>query len=248
MGKILGWGRKKRKYKGAKKFIEKMKEIQEEARAVLGKAQEEMKKYVDRKRGEVDDYKVGDLVMLSTKDLKYQMVGRRTEKLMERFVGPYKVKKIILSNAVELELPDTIKIHLVVNVSRIHRYVGQVEGQKREQPTPVIIDGEEEWKVEEILNKWRIRGKDKYLVRWKGFTVESDTWEERENLGNAKEAIEEFEREYRQDIERVNWQEREEGIFERGELPGRFMAKKLFGWSDKKYDKEYWGRLERNWR
>ena len=83
---------------------------------------------------------------------------------MERFVGPYKVKKIISSNAVELELPDTIKIHLVVNVSRIHRYVGQVEGQKREQPTPVIIDGEEEWKVEEILNKWQIRGKDKYLV------------------------------------------------------------------------------------
>ena len=78
--------------------------------------------------------------------------------------------------------------------------------------------------------------------------MESDTWEGRENLGNAKEAIEEFEREYQQDIERVNWQEREEGIFERGELPGRFMAKKLFGWSDKKYDKEYWGRLERNWR
>ena len=78
--------------------------------------------------------------------------------------------------------------------------------------------------------------------------MESDTWEGRENLGNAKEAIEEFEREYQWDIEEVNWQEREKGIFERGELPGRFMVKKLFGWSDKKYDKEYWGRLERNWR
>ena len=98
------------------------------------------------------------------------------------------------------------------------------------------------------MNKWWIRGKDKYLVWWKGFTAESDTWEGRENLGNAKEAIEEFEREYRQDMEEVNWQEREKGIFERGELPGRFMAKKLFGWSDKKYNKEYWGRLERNWR
>jgi len=137
-------GRKKGKYKGAKKFIEKMKEIQEEAKVALGKVQEEIKKYVDRKRGEVDDYKVGNLVMLSTKDLKYQMVGRRTEKLMERFVGPYKVKKIILSNTVELELPNTIKIHLVVNVSRICKYVEQVEGQKREQPAPVIIDGEEE--------------------------------------------------------------------------------------------------------
>ena len=124
--------RKKRKYKGAKKFIEKIKEIQEEARVALGKAQEEIKKYTDRKRGEVNDYKVEDLVMLSTKDLKYQMVGRRIEKLTERFMGPYKVKRIVSSNTVKLELSSTIKIHPVVNVSRIHRYVGQVEGQKRE--------------------------------------------------------------------------------------------------------------------
>ena len=83
-----------------------------------------MKKYTDRKRREVDEYKVGDLVILSTKDLKYQMTGRRTEKLMERFVGPYRIKKIISSNTVELELPSTVKIHSVVNVSRIRRYVG----------------------------------------------------------------------------------------------------------------------------
>ena len=103
-----------------------------------------MKKYADRKRGDVDEYKVGDLVMLSTKDLKYQMVGRRTEKLTERFVGPYKIKKIVSTNMVELELPSTIKIHLVVNMSRIRRYVGQVEGQRKEQPAPVVIKGEEE--------------------------------------------------------------------------------------------------------
>jgi len=72
------------------------------------------------------------------------MVGRRTEKLMERFVGPYKIKKIVLSNVVELELPSTIKIHLVVNVSRIRRYVGQVEGQRKKQPAPVVIEEEEE--------------------------------------------------------------------------------------------------------
>jgi len=51
-------GRKKGKYAGAEKFVEKMREIQEEAKAALGKAQEDMKKYMDRKRAEVDDYKV----------------------------------------------------------------------------------------------------------------------------------------------------------------------------------------------
>jgi len=76
-------GRKKEKYKGTKRFTKKMKEIQEEAKAALGKAQAEMKKYANRKRVEVNKYKVGDLVILSTKDLKYQMIGRRTEKLTE---------------------------------------------------------------------------------------------------------------------------------------------------------------------
>ena len=155
-----------------------------------------MKKYMERRRGEVNDYKVENLVMLSTKDLKYQMVGRRTEKLTERFVGPYKIKKIVLSNVVELQLSSMVKIYPVVNVSRIRRYVGQVEEQRKEQPAPVIIEGEEEWKVERILNKQQIREKDKYLVYWKRFTVESDTWKERENLKNTKEAIKEFKKEY----------------------------------------------------
>ena len=76
-----------------------------------------MRKYVDKIRSDVEEYKVGDLVMLSTKDLKYQIVGRRTEKLTKKFVGLYKIKKVVSSNAVELELPTTIKIHPVVNVS-----------------------------------------------------------------------------------------------------------------------------------
>jgi len=59
-----------------------------------------------------------------------------------------------------------------------------------------------------------------------------------------KEAVEEFEKEYWQDMKDVRRQEREEGMFRRGELPGRFTVKKLFGWSDKRYNKEYWGRLE----
>jgi len=69
--------------------------------------------------------------------------------------------------------------------------------------------------------------------------AESDTWEEKENLENTKEAVEEFEKEYWRDMEEVNWQEREEETFRRGELPKRFTARKLFGWSNKQYDQEY---------
>ena len=60
---------------------------------------------MNRKRTKVDKYKVEDLVVLSTKDLKYQMVRRWIEKLTKRFIGPYRIKKIVLLNVVELELP-----------------------------------------------------------------------------------------------------------------------------------------------
>jgi len=69
-------GRRKGKYKAAGKFVEKIKKIQEEAKAALGKAQEEMRKFADRKQRKGEEYKVGDLVLLSTKDLKWQMKGR----------------------------------------------------------------------------------------------------------------------------------------------------------------------------
>ena len=62
---------------------------------------------------------MGDFMLLSTKDLKYQIARRHTEKFTECFVGPYKVKAIISSNAIKLELPSMIKIHPVINVSRV---------------------------------------------------------------------------------------------------------------------------------
>jgi len=123
-----------------------------------------MRKFADRKRGKSEEYRVGDLVLLSTKDLKWQIKRRRSEKLTERFVGPYKIKRIISSNTVELELPKSIRIHLVVNVSRVRLYKPQVEGQKKIPPKPVIIKGEEEFEVEKILNKRIVWGREKFLV------------------------------------------------------------------------------------
>ena len=62
-----------------------------------------MKKFMDRKQGKGKEYRVGDLVLLSMKNLKWQMKGRRSEKLIEHFVGPYKIKGIISSNAERMQ-------------------------------------------------------------------------------------------------------------------------------------------------
>jgi len=241
-------GRRKGKYKAAGKFVEKMKKIQKEAKAALEKAQEEIKKFRDRRQGKGEEYKVGDLVLLSTKDLKWQMEGRRSEKLTECFVGPYKVKGIVSSNAIELELPNSIKIHPVVNVSRVRLYKSQVKRQKKIPPKPVIVEGEEEFEVEKILNKKTVRGKEKFLVRWKGYMAGEDTWENRENLENAKELVEEFEREHGEEVEELRQQEQEEEEKEFSwELPREFTAKLLYGWGRRRYEREREKRWDENW-
>ena len=72
--------------------------------------------------------------------------------------------------------------------------------------------------------------------------------EKESDQGKKIETIKEFEREYWQDMEDIARQECEKETYRKGELPGRFTARKLFRWLDKRYNQEYWGRLERNWR
>ena len=104
---------------------------------------------------------------------------------------------------VELKLPSSIRIHPVVNISQVHLYKPQVEGQKKVPPKPVIIKGEEEFKVEKILNKRIVKGKEKFLVQQKRYMAEEDTWERKENLENTKELVEEFEKEYGKEAKEV---------------------------------------------
>ena len=107
----------------------------------------------------------------------------------------------------------------------------------------------EEWEVEKILNKKKIKEVKKYLVQWKGFMAEGDTWERKENLKNAEEALEEFEE--RMSVE-VRRQERidmvKERNFRREELSGKFMARILYRWDNGKFEEEYLRKLEKNWR
>jgi len=168
------------------------------------------------------------------------------EKLTEWFIGPYKVKRIISINVNKLELPDSIKIYLVVNVSRVQKYRDQVEGQKKKQPLLVIIKGEEEYKVEKILNKRKFKGRNRYLVQWRGYMVEEDTWKPRKNLENIQELVDRFKEEYRKETRRIKKRNLKEDY--KGELPGRYTEKLLYRWDDRKFDREYWRRLERNWR
>ena len=131
-----------------------------------------------------------------------------------------------------------------MNISWIVQYKEQIREQKKEEGKPVEVKEVEEWKVEKILNKKKIRGVEKYLIWWKGFTVEGDTWERKENLKNAEELIEEFEQ------ERVEVRQQEEEVekYRRMELLGKYMAKVLYEWNNQRFEEEYLKKLEKNWR
>ena len=238
--------RKRGKVEKAMEFVERMKKVHEEAEAALKKAQEDMKRQTDKRRKETKDWKKGDRVLLSTKDLVFK--ERLARKLVDQYIGPYTIEEIISTNAVKLQLPTLMRIHPVVNVSRIVRYKKQVEGQRKEEGKPIEVEGVKEWEIEKILNKRKIRGVEKYLVRWKGFIVEYDTWEKKEDLGNAREVLEEFERRINAEVRRQEKLDMaEEKDFRRGELPEKFMAKMLYRWDNGKFEEEYLRKLERNW-
>jgi len=112
--------RRKVKVKKAIEFVERMRRVQEEAGAILRKAQEEIKQQVDKGRREVEIWKKEDKVMLSTKDLVFR--ERPTKKLTERYVGPYVIEEMVSKNAVKLRLLTSMRIYPAVNISRIVRY------------------------------------------------------------------------------------------------------------------------------
>jgi len=100
--------RKKGKNVKAEEFAREMKDRHKEARSALVKSQKEIKKQVDKSRKEAEEYKVGDKVLISTKNFSMELMKRVTKKLMEKFIGPYVVKKIVSENAVELKLPTLL--------------------------------------------------------------------------------------------------------------------------------------------
>ena len=92
--------RKKKKVESVTEFVERMKKVHEETGAALKRTQEEMKRYVDHSRRETEEWKRGDRVLLSTKDLVFK--ERPVRKLTERYVGPYEIEEVVSSNTVKL--------------------------------------------------------------------------------------------------------------------------------------------------
>lgn len=138
----------------------------------LKKAQETQKVKADRKRSNGVDFKVGDKVWLSTKNLKMKVPSY---KFAPRFIGPYEITKVINPVSFKLCLPESFRIHNVFHKSLLKGYVAPV-CPENQPPPPVQVAGQEEHEVASIIDVRKVRNSFQYLVHWRGFGPEDRSW------------------------------------------------------------------------
>lgn len=170
----------------------------ETAKEHLLKAQLRQAHYADKHRREVR-FQVGDEVLLSTTHLKLLGGGERTAKFTYKYIGPFKITRVVNNNAYELDLPTQLQIHPVLNVSRLKAYHdGRVafplrnRADTRPPPATTSSDGDQ-YEVDSILAKRGKGARTEYLVRWKGWPTWEATWERQQNVAVAKQAVSDFE-------------------------------------------------------
>lgn len=173
----------------AQKFALERKRLVDMARENLQDAQVRMKKYYDRTRSNVV-FKIGDLVMLDTKNLPLKHAGNQGKaKLSAKKVGPFEITAMINENVAKLRLPKSMsRLNATFNVDLLHHYVeNPIQFRSRPIPkaSPVILDedtGEELHIVEKLLRKRLFKRKTEWLVKWHGFPEYEATWEPESNI------------------------------------------------------------------
>src|SRR5260221_761780 len=173
-------------------FARQLDHAQEEAKAVLEQAADDMKQYYDQSHQSVPEYKVGDKVWLS---LQNYSSDHPMKKLNHKWAGPFTIMKVIYPAAIKLCLSAWEKnIHLIISISIVHPYIPDeiAECPQPLQPSPIMVDDQEEYKVEEILDSRFRWGKLLwYLVKFIRWSHSDNMWLPHAEV-HAPATVEEF--------------------------------------------------------
>ena len=171
-------------------MVDRMKTALETAKTNLTAAQTRMKEYADRSRRS-ETFRRGTEVLLSTRNLRVDL--HLPSKLRRRWIGPYQITEVISSVAYRLDLPPAWRIHPVFHVSALKRYNRSAEFVRVERPpSPIVIEGEEEYEVEGILRHKGEGASRRYLVLWKGYPLTEASWEPVSHLDHAPLILEDY--------------------------------------------------------
>lgn len=173
------------KEKGCGEFVTQMDEVIEETQSALQKVAEDMKRFHDVHKGESLNLKPGDKVLVENINIKTR---RPMKKLGDKRFGPVEVLKKIGTSTYKLKIPRGWKIHDVFNKVLLTKYhEPEFTCQKKEPPPlPDLIDNQEEFEVEAILDSKKKTPSNVqkkmgytsgiwYLVRWKGYGPDDDS-------------------------------------------------------------------------
>jgi hypothetical protein len=184
-------------------FVEHIQSCVQKATEAMEYAQARMTHYANKSRRDVH-YAVGDLVLLKSNHLRFKAKGAR--KLFHKYVGPFRIEAVIGKggNSVRLALPKEQgweRIHPVFNVAQVKPYRARPGGTPDFCPPALeVVQGQPVYEVEAIVGH-RVLARSKppvishYLVRWKGWPPEHDTYEPIDAVAGCREAIEKYRQE-----------------------------------------------------
>lgn len=169
-------------------LVTKMAEIHDHLQAEIRYAQDRQETNANSRRIPAPLYKVCDQVWLNAKNIQ---TTRPSRKLDWKRLGRFKVKAVISPYAYELDLPPTMKIHPVFHVSKLEPCANDpLPGHVPPPAPPVMVDGDEEWEVDDLLDSRLRYSRPQYLVKWKGY--DAPTWEYAEKLTNVPRLLARF--------------------------------------------------------
>ena len=151
-----------------------------------------MARYYNRRRTPAPTFAPRDKVYLDASNIQTTWPSR---KLSHCCLCPFPIERLIGTNAYHLVLPPLMKrLHPVFNVVKLTPAPRDlIPSQHRPPPPPPeLVNGEEEYLVEEILNSRMFRRRLQYLVKWEGYGVEGNSWEYADSIENAPEKVADF--------------------------------------------------------
>jgi hypothetical protein len=184
--------RRETKNQAVDDFKKNLDRAREDARSALKFANDTMKRQYDKHRRPAMNYDIGDKVYIDGTNIRSD---RPTKKLEDRRYGPFQIIKKVGRSAYKLKIPPTWRgIHPVFNESLLtpHKKPKYPSQQQPPPPPPIIIEDQPEYEVEYIRDSKYKRGKLHYLIHWKGYQREDETWEPVSNVKNVPRLIAEF--------------------------------------------------------
>jgi len=145
---------------------------------------------IQQSQNEVKPFQLGEKVWLEAKNLNRRYLSN---KIRPRREGPFEITQVIGPVSYRLKLPTQWKIHDVFHMIWLSPYKEtELHGPNHTTPPPDLINQEEEYEVEAILNHKRKGRGFLYLVQWKGYPISEASWEPKGHLTNATQILEEY--------------------------------------------------------